>query len=112
VPYYIQLQGALEEPGVPAKLRLKLTEPDVIATTAASSSEVFSNPKHLDQFLLGSYKIESGSIFVELGMERSPAKIRPYLAADCWVHVPGHIAEVRAGDILQSYRLSGPSFTI
>ena len=112
VPYVIHIQGASERPGVPATIRLKSTQPNDTANPASPSSRVVTNPKHLDQFLLGNYKMESGSIFVEASMERSPAKIHPYLAADCWIHVPGHRAEINAGDILQTYPLSSPSNTI
>lgn len=105
VPYFRNLLGISDEPGVQAKVVPRLSHSHSTAREAKSSDLVFSNPRRLDQFRHGQLRIEGNGAFVELSMQQSPAKIRPFAVANCWVHIPREVSEVHTGNVLQTYPL-------
>lgn len=98
VPYVGALQGKPNErPTFKAAFTAgpicETTSQDNVTLKKSSSVDVFRHARSWD-----------GKVV--MSSEQSPAKIRPFAHADCWVHVPAGVSEIRSGDELQCYSLN------
>lgn len=102
VPYYNYLLGASQMPCTTATLSREL---EVGNTDIGVRGLIFSNSKQIDQFRYGRAAMMQGELFAQFNAQQSPAKIKPFTAANCWIHVPRDTAKVFAGDQLHVYSL-------
>lgn len=79
------------------KMAANITEGDIIATF----------PPDKDIFRAGRFAQRQHNKFdVEIIHDHSPGKIKPFLDADCWIHIPrGHV-DLRDGDLFDVYPIS------
>ncbi|KXJ87866.1 MoaB/Mog domain-containing protein [Microdochium bolleyi] len=93
VPYIRQLRGQPQEVPVPARL-LPASSITGASTTQRLCGEKKSNrhknslPKTVDRFCHGMLRrsSSSGNLVVTPSSEQSPAKLRPFSTANCWMH--------------------------
>lgn len=107
MPYYHGLLGNSQVPCTTATLRRSPQEPD-----ARMRGLVFSNRKQIDHFRHGRAEMVEGELVAQFSAQQSPAKISPFAAANCWIHVPQATGEVLAGDRLHVYFLHDSSVPV
>lgn len=62
--------------------------------------------EHLDVFRHGHLTYTPGGVQVVMNEDQSSGKAKPWLAANCWVHVPCGIERVEEGSILPCFPLN------
>ncbi|RAL09415.1 molybdopterin molybdotransferase MoeA [Aspergillus homomorphus CBS 101889] len=100
VPYLRFLQGQPLEPVLEARA---IKAEDAKSSVAynmerAASQALFKVPKHLDVFRPGVINRHSGDRLEVTPMEHSSSKIKPFLGANCWIHIPAGVDEINPGD--------------
>ncbi|KAJ9247669.1 hypothetical protein DTO207G8_7899 [Paecilomyces variotii] len=61
-------------------------------------------PPNTDVFRAGRFTLQQSDKFeVEIIHDHSPGKIKPFLGADCWIHIPRGHTELKDGDALDVY---------
>ena len=117
MPYILALQDMREDNGIKAKAQLSL-RPKIHCkqeTVGASYEQLtLSNRRpNLDYFCHGKLQFsEDGDLLIEINAEQSPARTRPFAWSNCWVHVPSGHGDVRDGDVLACFSLSGEPLNI
>lgn len=101
-PYIRELLRTAKDSYVPARVVRKA---DSSYTSLSAPKLVLSNPRQLDQFRHGHLTFDPNGVEVQISSDQSPAKIRPFVEANCWVHVPRHMTEVFEGDLVHTYVL-------
>ncbi|KAH8426192.1 molybdopterin molybdotransferase MoeA [Aspergillus melleus] len=97
VPYLKFLQGQPLEPVLEARV-MESEHREWPTAYNMASEPLFKVPKDLDVFRPGMIHRRTQDCLEVTPMEHSPSKIKPFLGADCWLHIPAGIAEVHTGD--------------
>ncbi|CAG8107366.1 unnamed protein product [Penicillium nalgiovense] len=101
VMHYIRcLQSQLPEIPLTARMSCRTD-----ASAALSPAHVITSfPSDKDVFRPGVYHCTAeGEVEVVLIDDYSPGKVRPFLSANCWVHIRTDVSEVRAGDLVNIF---------
>ncbi|KAK1146452.1 hypothetical protein N8T08_002878 [Aspergillus melleus] len=97
VPYLKFLQGQPLEPVLEARV-MESEHREWPTAYDMASQPLFKVPKDLDVFRPGMIHRRAQDCLEVTPMEHSPSKIKPFLGADCWLHIPAGVAEIHTGD--------------
>lgn len=99
MPYINFLQSRLPERPVQSQM---CCSEDMEIETREQSIAKFPGDK--DVFRPGSFHYSaSGKVEVVLIQDHSPGKIRPFLSANCWIHIPRGVTELWIGDLVDIF---------
>lgn len=117
IPYVRALQGLPDDMGIPAKLYSSVSPAELRSCeTNYGKLHIVSNRNgrpQRDVFRHASLRADdTGSLVVEMSREQSSSKIRPFASANCWVHVPHDQEDIRNGDVLRCFTLSGKPWEV
>ena len=108
-PYLRRLQS--QKPERPLKADVRGTDKTSNSNNhrkAAQGEVISSLPPDKDVFRLGIYgkSVHNQKLEVKLIEDHSPGKIKPFLWANCWIHIPASKVELRNGDMVDIFPIS------
>lgn len=99
VPYLNFLQSKFPEQ--PVKAQMSFSEGMMNGHQAKSIAKF---PGDRDVFRAGTFGYSAdGKVEATLIQDHSPGKIRPFLGANCWIHMHRGVTELREGDIVDIF---------
>lgn len=99
MPYVNLLQSRLPEK--PIQARMSCSEG---MDTGQLDQLIAKVPGDKDVFRAGNFRYAAdGQVEVTLIEDHSPGKIRPFLGANCWIHVHRGVTELRDGDLVDIF---------
>lgn len=103
VMHYLKcLQSQLPE----TPLTARMSCPNDAKTARQFAHVITSFPSEKDVFRPGVYHCAAGGeVEVVLIDDHSPGKVRPFVDANCWIHIHRDVTEVRAGDLVNIFPL-------
>lgn len=109
VPFLRQLQGLAENEGVSAKVVANCSSMRCLQPLSEGGDPKLilqCRVRGLDLFRHGFLRTcGHGQVIVQMNPEQSPAKIKQFAAANCWIYVPSGHGDVKEGDVLRCYPL-------
>ena len=102
VPYIESLMGTRREQPI-VSVAADGGDKDPSPKAGRSGNSVHQKSKHVDVFRHGLVWARDAVNEVVLSSEQSPAKVRPFGYANCWVHISTGVSEVKVGDRVDCY---------
>lgn len=109
LPYLRRLQS--QKPEQPLKATVCGTEKACNSNNhlrKAHGSIILTSPPDKDVFRPGvcGESLQEQKLEVKLIEDHSPGKIKPFLGANCWIHIPAGKVELRNGDVIDIFPIS------
>lgn len=103
IPYLRFLHGQPAE--MPSPVRVNISAKQSMSEKSNTTAGVLKKPEHLRVFWHGKVKATVSGPEFEIHTDQGSSKIKPFLTANGWIVTPEGCAEVKDGDLVDSFPL-------